>query len=91
METLAKTSMGALLLASVPVDGSSEVWLQWGLAGIVVAYTLWRDHTREQRMSEALERHEVWVRETLLKALERNAAVMERVAKLLETREEADK
>jgi hypothetical protein len=87
IETLAKGGMGLLLVASVPVGGDSATWAQWGLAGIVVAYTLWRDHGRERRMSEALERHEDWVRSTMMSALERNTAAMEKMVAHLERKE----
>jgi hypothetical protein len=79
-ETLLKTGMGALLLASVPVGGDPTIWAQWGLAGMVVAYTLWRDSVRERRMAEALERHQTWTQATLLSALERNTAALEKMA-----------
>jgi hypothetical protein len=79
METLTKCGMGAMLLASVPVGGDPGLWAQWGLAGVVVGYTLWRDHQRERRMSEALEKHQVWVQNTLLGALERNTVALERL------------
>jgi len=79
-ETLLKTCMGALLLASVPVGGDPGIWAQWGLAGMVVGYTLWRDSIRERRMAEALERHQHWTQSTLLSALERNTAALEKMA-----------
>jgi hypothetical protein len=80
METLTKCGMGAMLLASVPVGGDPGLWAQWGLAGVVVGYTLWRDHQRERRMGEALERHQTWVQNTLLGALERNTVALERLS-----------
>lgn len=80
IEILPKVSMGALLLASVPVGGDPALWAQWGLAGVVVGYTLWRDHYREKRMSEALEAHQKWVQITLMAALERNTLAMEKMS-----------
>jgi len=71
-----KTGMGALLAISVPVGGDSAMWAQWGLAGLVVGYVLWRDWLREKRMSEAIERDHKWVRETLLAALEKTTAAL---------------
>jgi len=71
-----KTGMGALLAISVPVGGDSAMWAQWGLAGLVVGYVLWRDWLREKRMSEAIERDHKWVRETLLGALEKSTAAL---------------
>lgn len=79
--------MGALLLAALPVGGDPGLWAQWGLAGLVVGYTLWRDHGRERRMSLAIERDHNWVRETLLGALERNTAALEKMTVRLEERE----
>ncbi|MCK6470875.1 MAG: hypothetical protein L6Q38_02470 [Nitrospira sp.] len=84
IETLTKTSMGLLFLASVPVGGDPSLWANWGLAGMVVGYTLYRDWQREKRMSEAIERHEEWVRGTLVGALERNSVAMERVVERLD-------
>ncbi len=87
IETLTKCGMGLLLVASVPVGGDPGLWAQWGLAGVVVGYTLWRDHTREKRMSSALEKHQEWVRTTLLSALERSTLAIERIATKLDGRE----
>lgn len=84
IETLTKTSMGLLFLASVPVGGDPSLWANWGLAGMVVGYTLYRDWQREKRMSEAIEKHEEWVRRTLVGALERNSVAMERVVERLD-------
>jgi hypothetical protein len=78
-ESVLKFSMGLLLVASVPVDGAPELWMQWGLAGLVVAYTLWRDWQRERRMSETLDKHQIWVQQTLLGALERNTVAVEKL------------
>ena len=80
IETTLKCSMGALLLATVPVEPNPELWLNWGLAGLVVSYTLWRDWTREKRMSEAIDKHQAWVQQTLLCALERNTRALERIS-----------
>ena len=84
IETLTKTSMGLLFLASVPMGGDPSLWANWGLAGMVVGYTLYRDWQREKRMSEAIEKHEEWVRGTLVGALERNSVAMERVVERLD-------
>jgi len=80
IETATKATMGLLLIASTPVGGDAASWGQWGLAGLVVAYTLYRDGQREKRMSEALEKHQQWMQGTLLSALERSSLAMERVA-----------
>ena len=80
MESVTKAGMGALLIAALPLDGNPEMWAQWGLAGLVVGYTLWRDWSREKRMSEAIEKHQTWVQQTLLCALDRNTRALERSA-----------
>ncbi|MBA3709599.1 MAG: hypothetical protein H0W83_12365 [Planctomycetes bacterium] len=89
IETLAKTAMLGLLAASVPMDAPEPaLWAQWGLAGVVVAYVLWRDHQRERRMGAAIEAQQTWIRETLVKTLERNATAMERMVTWLEAHEQ---
>ena len=80
MEAFVKAGMGVLLIASVPVGEDPGMWAQWGLAGAVVGYTLWRDWQRERQMSESTERQNDWVRNTLVKALERNSVALEKVA-----------
>ena len=86
METLAKLTMGGLLVVATPIGQSTtELWAQWGLAGVVVGYVLWRDWQRERRMSAAIEHQQRWIRETLLSALERNAVAMERMVECLDT------
>jgi len=81
-DTTMRIGMGLLLLAALPVGGDPAVWAQWGLAGLVVGYTMWRDWHRERRMSEDLQKHQTWVRDTLLGALERNTVALEKVATL---------
>jgi hypothetical protein len=79
IETATKATMGVLLVAATPLGGDPSAWAQWGLAGIVVGYTLWRDTQRERRMAQALDKHQAWVQGTLLNALERNSVAMERL------------
>ena len=79
IETMTKATMGILLVATVPLQGDPNAWAQWGLAGMVVGYTLWRDWQREKRMSEALEKHQAWTQQTLLSALNRNTTALERM------------
>jgi hypothetical protein len=86
IETLTKSAMGFLLLATVPFDGDPTAWGQWGLAGLIIGYTLWRDWQREKRMSEALEKHQTWTQQTLLSALNRNTSALERILARTETR-----
>jgi hypothetical protein len=85
IETVAKLSMVGLFAAATPIDATEpSLWAQWGLAGVVVAYVLWRDWQREKRMGAAIDHQQKWIRETLVGALERNAAAMERMAAWLE-------
>ncbi len=85
IETVAKLSMVGLFAAATPIDATEpSLWAQWGLAGVVVAYVLWRDWQREKRMGAAIDSQQKWIRETLVGALERNAAAMERMASWLE-------
>lgn len=79
IESCMKLSMGFLFVASIPTDGTPELWANWGLAGLVVGYTLFRDWQREKRMAEALEKHQEWVRTTLVGTLARTAAALEKV------------
>jgi pyridoxal biosynthesis lyase PdxS len=95
--TAAKLSMVALLAAGAPVtvaidtDAAVALWAQWGLAGVVVGYVLWRDWQRERRMATAIESQQKWIRETLLLTLERNAAVMEQVANWLDRQDHTER
>ncbi len=87
MEMTAKAGMGVLLAASTPVGGDPTLWAQWGLAGLVVGYTLWRDYHRERRMSESIDKSHKWVRETLVDALERNTSALEKMSSKDQERE----
>lgn len=85
IETLSKIAMVGLFAAATPIDAAEPaLWAQWGLAGVVVGYVLWRDWQRERRLSSAIEAQQRWIRETLVLALERNATAMERMASWLE-------
>ncbi len=89
IETVAKMSMVGLFAAATPIDATeTSLWAQWGLAGVVVAYVLWRDWQREKRMGAAIDGQQKWIRETLVGALERNAKAMERMATWLERAED---
>jgi sensor domain CHASE-containing protein len=88
---MAKTVMLGLVAASVPVGADEPaLWMQWGLAGVVVAYVLWRDWQRERRLSTAIEGQQRWIRETLVATLERNAGAMERMASWLERHDQTE-
>ena len=85
MEIYSKIGMIALLAAAFPgATLDPSVWAQWGLAGLVVSYTLYRDHNREKRMSTAIETDHRWVRETLVDALEQNTKALQRMANFQE-------
>lgn len=85
IETTAKLVMVGLLAVATPTQSMDPgLWAQWGLAGLVVAYVLWRDHHRERRMATSIEIQQKWIRDTLLAALERNAKAMERMARSVE-------
>lgn len=56
-----------------------NIWAQWGLAGLVIGFSLWRDWHRERELSNRLEGHEHWVRERLLAVIERNTEALARV------------
>lgn len=72
ISTYFKFSMlGMLAVAAPPVSGDASVWAQWGLAGLVVGYVLWRDHQRERRMSDALEEREEFIRDEFRQAMRR--------------------
>ena len=88
-ESASKCGMGILLAMATPLGGDPTQWAQWGLAGMVVGFTLWRDHNREKRMSAAIEKDHKWVRETLVDALERNTIALEKMTARLEERERA--
>ena len=87
---LPKLSMGLLLAIAVPLNGTVSQWGQWGLAGLVVGYTLWRDWHREKRMSQIIEKDHQWIRDTLLSVLERNAAVLRRISTRMLKAEDRD-
>ena len=79
-EITVKIAMVGLLAMTTPTSSEDfKLWAQWGLAGLVVAYTLWRDTQRERRMALAMEGQQRWVRDTLVRALERNSAAIERL------------
>lgn len=70
--------MVAVLLAIVPDVGDPRAWGEWGLAGLVVGFTCFRDWQREKAMRELMASDQRWVRTTLIGALQRNTAVLEK-------------
>ncbi len=83
-DLLPKAGILAMFGVAAPIaatDGAA--WAQWGLAGVVVAFTLWRDQVREARMGAALDKQQAWVRDTLTKALAQNTAALQEVRRLL--------
>lgn len=83
MPSQAAASMLVLLAVATPVGGDASAWAQWGLAGLVVGFTLWRDHAREERLSRSMEAQQAWIRDTLTAELAANTAVLQEVALLL--------
>lgn len=82
-DAISKLSMGLFFIAAAPLDAStSDIWLQWGLAGVVIAYTLARDWQREKRMYEELNRHHLWAQSTLMAALDRSSIAIEKITQL---------
>lgn len=80
MLALVRLGILGLLFASAPVtQPAAGPWMQWGLAGVVVGYTLYRDWDRERRMSSSIQSNEQWVKDTLLSALDRNTRALERL------------
>ena len=80
-ELMYKTGMGVLLLVAIPngdVPGAG-VWAQWGLAGLVVCYTLWRDNARECRLGASLEEHQKWMRDVFIEAIQKNTSALDRI------------
>lgn len=71
--------MGACLAEAVPSvpDVSTSIWAQWGLAGLVVCYTLWRDYEREKRMSEALAKQNDFIQNTLVATIQKNSVSLD--------------
>ena len=57
------------LAVDYPMPSVSEEWGKWGLAGMVVAYTLWRDWEREKRMAATILAHDMWVKEQMITAI----------------------
>jgi len=72
MEYILKSLIFCGFVCTVPIGEGVEPWGQWGLAGLVIGYVLWRDWQREKRMSSSIELHEQWVRDTLIHALQDN-------------------
>ena len=68
----------AALVSDAPAGFCAEEWGKWGLAGLVVAYTLWRDWEREKRMADTIKMHDIWVKEQMLTAIRESAAAAAR-------------
>jgi hypothetical protein len=83
-DLLPKVGLLAMFGIAAPgADDDGSAWAQWGLAGVVIGFTLWRDQVREARMGAALDRHQAWVRDTLTTALAQNTAALQEVTRLL--------
>ena len=84
-DTLAKIVNDCSARCGCPIGGEIDVWSQWGLAGAVVAYTLFRDFHREKRLAESIEQQQVWLRDTFMTTLQKNTEALNSCAELLET------
>jgi hypothetical protein len=83
-DLLPKVGLLAMFGVAAPVGGGDAgAWAQWGLAGVVVGFTLWRDQVREARMGSALDRQQAWIRDTLTKALTQNTTALHDVRQAL--------
>lgn len=77
-------AMWLLLAVAAPLGEDGQTWAQWGLAGVLVAYTQWRDWRREEQMRTAREADHEWTREKMLPALERCSTVIEQCTRQLD-------
>lgn len=64
-----RVGMGLLLAMAAPIGGDGQDWARWGLAGLLVGYTQWRDWHRENEMRSAREADQKWIREQMIPAL----------------------
>lgn len=81
--TAVKAGMVALWAVGSPLADdppSLSLMAQWGLAGVVVAFVLWRDYHREQAMRADAAKQDQWVRDTLIKALKANTRALRSLA-----------
>lgn len=76
--------MWLLLAVAAPLGEDGQSWAQWGLAGLLVGYTQWRDWRREDQMRTAREADREWERERMLPAIERASSVIEQCTRQLE-------
>lgn len=67
--------LGMMASTDFPTDDVAA-WGKWGLAGVIIMYTLWRDWDREKRMSAALDARDEWTKEQMLLALKENSAAL---------------
>lgn len=67
-----------LLGAGVPISEPQDIglWAQWGLAGVVVAFVMWRDTTRERQMREKAEADQKFMQDTLLGVIRENTLAL---------------
>jgi hypothetical protein len=76
-------AMGWMLAEALPTAGvMSETWAQWGLAGIVVAFVLWRDREREKEMREQQKQQSEFVQTVLVTTLKENTEKLGALGKL---------
>lgn len=84
IQHIVSTAMLALLAVAAPLGADAQAWAQWGLAGLLVGYTQWRDWRREEQMRAAREADHNWAREKMLPALERCSTVIQQCTRQLE-------
>ncbi len=91
-DLLPKLGIVAMFGVAAPIaTDETAAWAQWGLAGVVVGFTLWRDQVREARMGAALDQQQAWVRDTLTHTLTQNTAALQEVSRLLQERTDAER
>ena len=62
--------------AGTPNGSMIEEWGKWGLAGVIILYTLWRDWDREKRMSTDLNARDAWSKTEMQTALTKNTEAL---------------
>lgn len=89
VESIVKASMAALLAAAMPLGEDGQAWAQWGLAGLLVGYTQWRDWRREEQMRAAREADRQFEREQMLPAIKHCSDVIAQCTRQLQRLEGA--
>ena len=69
-------SVGLVSATIPPID---QQWGQWGLAGIVIGFVMYRDYRREDKLSDRLGKQEDWIKKELAETINKNTIVIERL------------